>query len=210
MDLVERHKSSISRLNSSLLSRTHNRRDENTEASQKGPLGLDTLYIPNDTTIADLVFVHGLGGGSRSTWTKNGEPSLYWPQQWLPNDPGFRDVRIHSFGYNSNWEKESSLNIHDFSKSLLASIHDCPSIPRASNVRTVLFFVVPRMSGVAPGNDGNGNLVSVEHEVLTAAYHTATAVSLTHRLSNRSGYRWVDMYVGTPDPCWAQHGRPRD
>jgi hypothetical protein len=50
---------------------------------------------------------------------------------------GFHDVRIHSFGYNSNWNKESTLNIHDFAKSLLGSIQDCPIIPRESNVRTI-------------------------------------------------------------------------
>ena len=144
MDQVERHKSTSSGLNRSLFSRTLSKRDENAEASQntKGPLGLSTLYVPTDSTVADLVFVHGLGGGSRSTWTKHGEPSLYWPEQWLPNDPGFHDVGIHSFGYDSNWEKESSLNIHDFSKSLLASIHDCPSIPRNSRVRIMFFFFV--------------------------------------------------------------------
>ncbi|KAL8908321.1 MAG: hypothetical protein Q9171_005507, partial [Xanthocarpia ochracea] len=135
---------SSSSLNRSFRSRMLTRRDDNPEASHdaKGPLGLNTLYIPIDTTVADLVFVHGLAGGSRSTWTKNGEPSLYWPQEWLPNDPGFRDVRIHSFGYNANWDKESSLNIHDFSKSLLESIHDCPTIPRVSKARTMHFLAI--------------------------------------------------------------------
>ncbi|KAL8813851.1 MAG: hypothetical protein Q9223_006887 [Gallowayella weberi] len=148
MDPLGRLKSSSSSLNRSFLSRTLTRHDENAEGSHnaKGPLGLNTLYVPADTTIADLVFVHGLGGGSRSTWTKNGEPSLYWPEAWLPNDPGFRDVRIHSFGYNSNWEKESSLNIHDFSKSLLASIHDCPAIPRGAD--SPLVFVGHSMGGL--------------------------------------------------------------
>ncbi|KAL9581454.1 MAG: hypothetical protein Q9212_003889 [Teloschistes hypoglaucus] len=142
MDPLERLKSSASRssLNRSFLSRTLTRRGDHAEASQdaKGTLGLNTLYIPTDITVVDLVFVHGLGGGSRSTWSKNGEPSLYWPEEWLPNDPGFRDVRIHSFGYNSDWEKESSLNIHDFSKSLLESIHDCPVIPRTSKSPIIL------------------------------------------------------------------------
>lgn len=100
----------------------------------KGVLGLNTLFEPHEAAIADLVFVHGLGGGSRSTWTKSGDPSLYWIQEWLPNEPGFRDVRIHSFGYNSNWDKQSVLNVHDFAKSLLGSIQDCPSIPRNSEV----------------------------------------------------------------------------
>lgn len=141
---MERHMSYSSSLSRSFFSRTLTKREEIAEASQnaKGPLGLTTLYVPTDSTAADLVFVHGLGGGSRSTWTKNGEPSLYWPEEWLPNDPGFRDVSIHSFGYDSNWDKESSLNIHDFSKSLLASIHDCPSMSRTSNVRTTLLLIL--------------------------------------------------------------------
>ena len=105
----------------------------------KGPLGLTTLYQPQNSTVADLVFVHGLGGGSRSTWTKSGDPPVYWIQEWLPIDPGFQDVRIHSFGYTSDWTKESVLNLHDFAKSLLGSIQDCPSIPRSPAVR--VFFL---------------------------------------------------------------------
>ncbi len=110
----------------------------------KGPLGLITLYQAQDSVVADLIFVHGLGGGSRSTWTKSDDPSLYWIKEWLPNDPGFQDVRIHSFGYNSNWDRESILNLHDFAKSLLGSIQDCPTIPRSSNVST--HFSFPRGS----------------------------------------------------------------
>jgi hypothetical protein len=101
----------------------------------KDPLGLNNLYDPPDPAVADLIFVHGLRGGSRSTWTKSGDPSLYWPKEWLPKDAGFQDVRIHSFGYESHWGKESTLNIYDFAQSLLGCIHDCPSIPRHSNVR---------------------------------------------------------------------------
>lgn len=100
----------------------------------KGPLGLTTLFEPSAPAIADLVFVHGLGGGSRSTWTHSSDASLFWPQVWLPTDAGFGDVRIHSFGYNSNWEKESVLNIHDFARALLGSLSHCPTIPRDSIV----------------------------------------------------------------------------
>ena len=123
----------------SFLSRTLARRDADSEPSDdlKGPFGLNALYEPPDSAIADLIFVHGLGGGSRSTWTKSGDPSLYWPREWLPKDPGFQDVRILSFGYNSNWDKESTLNLHDFAKSLLGSIQDCPLMPQGSNVRVL-------------------------------------------------------------------------
>lgn len=101
----------------------------------KGDFGLNTLYVPQGrSAIADLVFVHGLGGGSRSTWTHSGDPALYWPSAWLPQDDGFQDVRVHSFGYDSNWGKESILSVHDFANALLVSVLDCPHIPRTEKV----------------------------------------------------------------------------
>lgn len=120
------------------LTKDHNGSDAETDS--KGPFGLITLYQPQDSVIADLIFVHGLRGGSRSTWTKSDDPSLYWIKEWLPKDPGFQDVRIHSFGYNSNWYKSSVLNVQDFAKALLGSIQDCPMIPRSSKVSTHLSF----------------------------------------------------------------------
>jgi hypothetical protein len=143
MDPLDTSKTNTSASNRSFFSRTLSRRDGGSDSPEdlKGPLGLTTLFDPSASAIADLVFVHGLGGGSRSTWTKSGNPSLYWPQEWLPKDKGFRDVRIHTFGYNSNWDKESMLNIHDFAKSLLGSIQDCPLIPRESNVRVFLLLL---------------------------------------------------------------------
>ncbi|PMD49456.1 WD40 repeat-like protein [Hyaloscypha bicolor E] len=102
---------------------------------QYGPLGLNTLFDPSKPAIADLVFVHGLGGGSKKTWMKENNPSSFWPQEWLPKDDSFQNVRIHSFGYNSNWRnKENVLTIQDFAKALLADIQNCPRIPRGSHV----------------------------------------------------------------------------
>ena len=100
----------------------------------KGPIGLTTLSEPLDVAVADVIFIHGLGGGSRSTWTKAGDMPVFWPEDWLPADAAFVDLRIHSFGYNSNWEKESILNVHDFSRALLGALLDCPTIPRDSAV----------------------------------------------------------------------------
>ena len=102
--------------------------------NEKGPLGLTTVFRPLKKAIADLIFIHGLGGGSRKTWSRNGDSVLFWPQEWLGQDLGFRDVRIHTFGYDSNWEKESILNIHDFAKSLLEWIKNYPAIPRDHDV----------------------------------------------------------------------------
>ena len=136
MEQVKRANTAASSSSRSFFTRNLTRREGSRESPEdlKGPLGLNTLYVPNGNAIADLIFVHGLGGGSRGTWTKSGDPSLYWPQEWLPNDTGFQDVRIHSFGYNSSWDKESTLNLHDFAKSLLGSMQDCPLIPQGSTV----------------------------------------------------------------------------
>ena len=140
---MERSKSSATSSGRSLLSRTFTRRDAGGQPSEdvKGPFGLNTLFDPENPAIADIVFVHGLGGGSKSTWTKSNDPSLYWPKMWLPQDPGFQNVRIHSFGYNSNWGDESILNVHDFAKALLGSVRDCPLIPRDTNVRVRRFIL---------------------------------------------------------------------
>jgi len=58
----------------------------------RGPLGLNLLYSPSEPLI-DFIFVHGLGGGSRKTWGKTSSVTRFWPQEWLPKDPAFKNVR---------------------------------------------------------------------------------------------------------------------
>jgi len=60
------------------------------------------------------------------TWRKGNDPRSFWPQFWLPVEPGFRNVNIHSFGYDSDWAstKSSILNIHDFGQSLLEEMRN--------------------------------------------------------------------------------------
>ena len=116
------------------------RRGDVTDDNEKGPLGLTTIFQPAEGAIGDIVFVHGLGGGSRKTWSKNEDTNLFWPQQWLPQDPEFQDIRIQTFGYDANWDRESILNIHDFAKSLLYALKDCPSTPKEDQVRCQFTF----------------------------------------------------------------------
>lgn len=107
-----------------------------TSADLKGPLGLNLLHTPSEPLI-DLIFVHGLGGGSRKTWSKSEDAYHYWPKEWLPRDPDFKNVRIFSFGYKADWAERNGdgLDINDFAQSLLGEINTCPEI-RRSNVRT--------------------------------------------------------------------------
>ena len=80
--------------------------------------------------------MHGLRGGSVKTWRKQDDAQFFWPQRWLPFDPGLRDVRIHSFGYNSDWtdRKDSILNIHDFGRSLLGEMITSPDLRKDASV----------------------------------------------------------------------------
>lgn len=150
-EYVDRRKSLASiGTTKSLITRTLTRRDTTTdlfdqETSTKGSIGLTTLYNPPDGIVVDLIFVHGVNGGSQSTWTKNGDPSLFWPQEWLPKDQAFQDVRIHTFGYASAIAQESVLNIPDFARSLLYSIHDSPVITREGKVG--VFWTLSRAHG---------------------------------------------------------------
>ncbi|KAI1110827.1 WD40-repeat-containing domain protein [Nemania sp. NC0429] len=99
----------------------------------KGPLGLTLLHSPSDPQI-DFIFVHGLGGGSRKTWSKSALLSHYWPREWLPKDPAFKNVRIHSYGYDSDYlkGKEDCLNIHHIGKSFLGEMSTSPYLVSSS------------------------------------------------------------------------------
>lgn len=103
----------------------------------KGPVGLTTIAQPEGNAIVDLIFVHGLNGGSFSTWTHGGNLALFWPRAWLPRDEEFRDARIHTFGYNSSWSHPSVLDIEDFAMALLGAVKDCPHMRKGDGEQEV-------------------------------------------------------------------------
>jgi triacylglycerol esterase/lipase EstA (alpha/beta hydrolase family) len=90
------------------------------------------VFEPKDASavIADFVFVHGLGGGSTTTWCLTQDSEYFWPKEWLPKDPDFEGVRVHSFGYNANWAKRSNspLDVHAFGQSLVEELLSNPKI----------------------------------------------------------------------------------
>ncbi|KAK3312544.1 hypothetical protein B0H66DRAFT_644720 [Apodospora peruviana] len=104
--------------------------------NEKGPLGLTTLHEPpaSTTSVADIVFIHGLGGGSRKSWSYSPNPDHFWPLAWLPVDKDFPGVRIHTFGYNADWgdRRQSILNIRAIAQSLLGALRNHPEIRRTS------------------------------------------------------------------------------
>ncbi len=112
-----------------------NRPKSDTSANNIGPLGLRPLHLSAEPLV-DLIFVHGLRGGSIKTWRKGDDPRLYWPQNWLPLDPDFQNANIHSFGYNADFGdlKDSILNVHDFGRALLGEMRTSPHIRKRKDV----------------------------------------------------------------------------
>ncbi|KAL1878117.1 hypothetical protein VTK73DRAFT_7997 [Phialemonium thermophilum] len=85
------------------------------------PLGLNLLHKPEGEHVADIIFVHGLGGSSRLSWCKNKDLALFWPKEWLPFDADLQGARIFTFGYNASFltQQSATLGISDFAKNLL-------------------------------------------------------------------------------------------
>ncbi|PGG97951.1 hypothetical protein GX51_07064 [Blastomyces parvus] len=105
----------------------HEHPGDSNDDDWKGSIGLNSLHEPENPRV-DFIFVHGLAGGSRKTWSLTKDMKHFWPKSWLPEDPAFKDVRIHSFGYSSDWHKgkDNAMNIRDFAMSLLTAIELCP------------------------------------------------------------------------------------
>lgn len=92
------------------------------EASSKDPLGLKVVYRPAGQRRADIIFVHGLGGSSRMTWSYERNLEYFWPLKFLPFESDINEARILTFGYNANFRPGSGKNkmsILDFAKDLL-------------------------------------------------------------------------------------------
>ncbi|KAI0016137.1 hypothetical protein F4780DRAFT_783496 [Xylariomycetidae sp. FL0641] len=139
-----------SRSTRTFLGRSLTRRDtagsiSDEQEGPKGPMGLRTVYEPSGDALADLILVHGLNGGSQSTWTKGNE-STFWPQEWLSQDDAFRDVQIHTFGYMSGINRESILNVHDFADDLLNRVYNSPTV--AAKGPAPIIFVGHSMGGL--------------------------------------------------------------
>ncbi|KAK3955712.1 hypothetical protein QBC32DRAFT_377094 [Pseudoneurospora amorphoporcata] len=73
---------------------------------------------------------------------------MFWPKEWLPHEVGFRHVRLHSYGYNSDWtaRKGRALTVHDFGQALLADIYGSPHLRK--NGDTPIVLVAHSMGGL--------------------------------------------------------------
>ncbi|CAG9978525.1 unnamed protein product [Clonostachys byssicola] len=105
-------------------------RDKSAREEEPVSTGLRLLHPSNDPLL-DLILVHGLKGHSIKTWHKSGDAETFWPQCWLPSEPGFHHVNIHTFGYEADFsgaKMANILTIHDFGQSLFEQMRNCPHL----------------------------------------------------------------------------------
>ncbi|KAI0139839.1 WD40 repeat-like protein [Xylariaceae sp. FL1272] len=174
-----------------------NRSDQSAE-SVKGSLGLNLLFDPSEPRV-DLVFVHGLQGGSRKTWSFNpSDPSSYWPREWLPLEPRFRHARIHSFGYDSDWKRPaaSTLTIHDFAIALLADLRHAPAFKRNGN--TPIIFIAHSMGGLVIKKAYLLAMRNDTYKDIASRVHTMYFLGTPHRGSDSAAY--LQVYLSLPLP----------
>ncbi|POR32065.1 Uncharacterized protein TPAR_07738 [Tolypocladium paradoxum] len=168
--------------------------------AKKGLLGLNTLHDPGDRVLVDIIFIHGLAGGSRKTWTDSSNPSSFWPQSWLPVDPDFHQARFHSYGYDAEWRDRTKgfMDIHDFSQSLLKEMENNKSIWQ-SNSRIIL--VGHSMGGCVAKKTYVLARQSPSHEQLAARFHSFFFLATPHRGSNLAKVirNWMQL-TGAPKP----------
>lgn len=148
----------------------------------RGSFGLSLLYTPSEPLI-DFIFVHGLGGGSRKTWSKTSSTTHYWPQEWLPKDSAFENVRIHSFGYDSDWVKgkDNCLNIHHFGKSLLGEMSTSPYLSQAN---TAIVLIGHSMGGLVIKKAYMLARQDAAYKDLVERVHTICFLATPHRGSD--------------------------
>ncbi|KAK0737274.1 hypothetical protein B0T21DRAFT_364791 [Apiosordaria backusii] len=160
----------------------------------KGPLGLILLHEPSEPRI-DFIFVHGLGGGSRKTWSFSPEEAMFWPKEWLPTEVGFEHVRIHSFGYNSDWttRKESLLTVHDFGQALIADIYNSPHLHK--NGETPIVFVAHSMGGLVVKKAYLLALHSPVYNAMSQRIHTIYFLGTPHRGADSAQFTKLLRYV---------------
>lgn len=120
-------------------------------------MGLNVVYSPQEERIADIIFVHGLGGSSRMTWSKNRDLDNFWPLQFLTQEAGLiSQTRILTFGYNANFRPgvgKNIMSILDFAKELLFELkygqNECNGGPRDLKIgERPITFVVHSMGGL--------------------------------------------------------------
>ncbi|KAI1339150.1 hypothetical protein F5Y15DRAFT_95240 [Xylariaceae sp. FL0016] len=165
-----------------------NREQLQGSSPDSGPLGLNVIYTPDNGRKADIVFIHGLGGTSRWTWSKDRDPELFWPLTFLPLEPDLCLARILTFGYDASVQKTGGLttSVLDFAKDLLFDLkygRDQNSDDLAMG-NVPIIFVVHSMGGLIVKEAYMQGQHDPEYETIIKAVTAITFIATPHRGTN--------------------------
>ncbi|KAK3941809.1 NACHT and WD domain protein [Diplogelasinospora grovesii] len=169
---------------------TSNERQHSGRASESGPgpLGLSVVYTPNTGHKADIVFVHGLGGTSRLTWSKHRDPALFWPSTFLPLEPDLCLARILTFGYDASFQRagNAATSVLDFAKYLLSDLKNGLDAhgEDLQMGKVPLIFVVHSMGGLVVKEAYLHGQNNPEHESIIKSITAITFLATPHRGTN--------------------------
>ncbi|KAI9847286.1 MAG: hypothetical protein M1837_002873 [Sclerophora amabilis] len=109
---------------------------------------ISEVFCPDEPEV-DVVFVHGLNGHPRNTWTsKNG---VFWPAQLLPKSLNTVNARILVYGYNANvyafgGKSATKDYIHEHAQTLVTTL-DAERFNADASERPII-FVAHSLGGI--------------------------------------------------------------
>lgn len=102
----------------------HERSAPGTGRELESPFRLIEVYSPDNPRV-DIVFVHGLNGHPKETWTSK-DTGVFWPVDLLPKFLDSEGARILSYGYNANvaafTDGVSKDKIHNHAETLASTL----------------------------------------------------------------------------------------
>jgi len=114
-------------------------------ASTKGTYGLEVCH-DNPNAVADIIFVHGLTGNRKNTWTHKGNDKIFWPGDLLPQE--LPSVRVMTYGYDADiahfWAMASQNRIGEHAGNLVNAI----ARERIGSERRPIIFVTHSLGGL--------------------------------------------------------------
>jgi hypothetical protein len=85
-----------------------------------------------------VVFVHGLHGHRKKTWTKD---NVCWPGDLLSKEISFSHIRVLTFGYDANViNTNGSVSLNSLFDHSLDLLQDLSRVRRHDAVSTIFFF----------------------------------------------------------------------
>ncbi|KAK7542387.1 WD40 repeat-containing protein [Phyllosticta citribraziliensis] len=162
------------------------RHDSLPDVVEGNDYGLHVVHQPSDEAPLDIIFVHGLGGGSRKTWSKNHDLRRFWPGNWLPLDSDISQARILTFGYNADFSSRtpaSISNITSFAKELLSEMRRgrCSKGELLGIGKVPILFVVHSMGGLVVKKAYLLGQNDVEYKEIVKSISGVVFLSTPHR-----------------------------